>query len=74
MPEAVFVATGKFDKSVAYLLEWLLLREKVVLLDWLKHRTITKIYREILNIPLQIYINLELVFLKHANYSCRAAG
>ena len=65
MKEAVFVVTGKFDKSVAYLLKWLLLREKVILLDlntgWSQKWTNTKILREILNTPLQIYIDVKLV-------------
>lgn len=76
MSEAVFVAKGKFDKSAAYLLKWLIKREGYS--TGLKQKVTTKMneyknLERILNIPLQIYINLELVFLKLASYRCRAA-
>jgi hypothetical protein len=40
IPEAVFVTTGKFDKSVAYLLKWLIKRESYS--TGLKHSVTTK--------------------------------
>jgi len=42
MPETVLAAAGKFDKSVAYLLKWLIEREGYS--ARLKQRIITKMY------------------------------